>query len=136
MAYETTHVVVDLGDPVPWDLASTGRRDGRWVYSTFQMAEDRADHFALRHDGDEPQSPALTPRAVHQLQRKHPLEQPRPAPARRSRVGLLVLHTLLAWRRDDGAAQVAVWPQTAAIAHQMHMRQGHERGQFLQEFQR
>src|SRR6516165_5944215 len=66
MAYETTHVVVDLGDPVPWDLASTGRRDGRWVYSTFQMAEDRADHFALRHDGDEPQSPALTPRAVHQ----------------------------------------------------------------------
>ena len=124
MAYETTHVVVDLGDPVPWDLASTGRRDGRWVYSTFQMAEDRADHFALRHDGDEPQSPALTPRAVHQLQRKHPLEQPRPAPARRPGARLWLVEAWLTWRGDDALAQMAVRRQAPPIAHQMDAGQG------------
>ena len=45
MAYETTRVVVGLGDPVIWCLARTGRRDGGWVCSEFQMTEDLADHF-------------------------------------------------------------------------------------------
>src|SRR5262245_24117074 len=124
MAYETTHVVVDLGDPVAWDLASTGRRDGRGVYSTFQMAEDLADHFALRNDGDEPQSPALTPRAVHHIQRKHPLEQPCPAPARRRGARLWLVEALLTWRRDNRLTQVAVRRQAPPIAHQMDVGQG------------
>jgi hypothetical protein len=38
------------------------------------MTEDLADHLALRDDGDEPQGPALTPRAVHHSQRKHPMQ--------------------------------------------------------------
>ena len=54
VAYETTRVVVGLGDPVTWSLAGTGRRDGGWVCSTFQMAKDLADHLTLRNNGDEP----------------------------------------------------------------------------------
>ena len=77
-------------------LASTDRRDGGWVCSTFQMAEDLADHLALRDDGDEPQRPALTKRAVRHVKRKDPMQQPRPVPARRPGVRLLV-HPLLAW---------------------------------------
>ena len=53
MAYEPTRAGVGLGHPVARCLASTGRRGGGWVYSEFQMAEDLADHFALRDDGDE-----------------------------------------------------------------------------------
>ena len=53
VAYETTRVVVGLGDPVTWGLASTSRRNGGRVCSEFQMAADLADHFALRDDGDE-----------------------------------------------------------------------------------
>ena len=43
-------------------------------------------------------------------------------------------YPLLAWRGDDRPPQVAVGRQTAAIAHQVHARQGHERGQLLEEF--
>src|SRR5262249_50421869 len=55
MTDEPTRVVVGSGDPVTVCLASTGRRDGGWVCSKLQMAEDLADHRALRDDGDEPQ---------------------------------------------------------------------------------
>ena len=54
VAYETTRVVVGLGDPVTWSLAGTGRRDGGRVCRKFQMAEDLADDLALRDDGDDP----------------------------------------------------------------------------------
>jgi hypothetical protein len=37
------------------------------------MAEDLVDHLALRDDGEEPQGPALTPRAVRHIQAKDPL---------------------------------------------------------------
>jgi hypothetical protein len=74
VADEPTRVVVGSGDPVTVCLASMGRRDGGWVCSELQMAEDLADHCALRDDGDEPQGPVLTPRAVHHIQCKHPLE--------------------------------------------------------------
>src|SRR2546427_3877317 len=99
------------------------------------MAEDLADHLALRDDGDEPQGPALTQRAVRQVKRKDPMQQPRPAPARRPGLRLRV-HPLLARRRDDAPTEVAVRREAAPIAHEMHVRQGHERGQLLQEFQR
>ena len=72
MADEPTRGVVGSGDPVTVCLASTGRRDGGWVCSKLQMAEDLADHRTLRDDGDEPQGPVLTPRAVHHIQRKDP----------------------------------------------------------------
>jgi len=94
---------VALGDPVTWCLAGTGRRDGGWVCREFQMAEDFADHFALRNDGDEPQCPALTKGAVRQVQRKDPLQQPCPAPARRPGVRLFV-HPSLTRRGDDAPA--------------------------------
>jgi hypothetical protein len=80
VAYETTRDTVGLGRPVERFLARTGRCDWRWVCSMFQMAEELADHLALRDGGNDPQSPALAKRAAGQNQRKHPLEQPRPAP--------------------------------------------------------
>ena len=57
-----TRDAVDLGHPVAHGLASMGRRDGEWVGSTFEMAEDLADHRALRDNGDEPQRAALAQR--------------------------------------------------------------------------
>src|SRR5262245_11540368 len=135
VAAAITRDAVDLGHPVAHCLASTGSRDGGWVCSTFQMAEDLADHLALCDDGDEPQCPALTQRAVRHIQRKDPMQQTRPAPARRPGVRLRV-HPLLAWRRDDAPTEVAVRREAAPITQEMHVRQGHERGQLLQEFQR
>src|SRR6058998_3613109 len=82
------------------------------------MLEDLPDDLIVCDGGDEAQRPPLTPGAARHIQRKDALEKPRPAPARRSRVGLLLVYTLPAWRRDDGAAQVAVGRQTATIAHQ------------------
>ena len=79
-ADEPTRVVVDLGDPVARCLASTGRCDGGWVYSEFQMAEDLANDLALRDDSDEPQHPTLTQWAGGHLQVKHASQEPRPGP--------------------------------------------------------
>ena len=55
---------------------------------------------------------------------------------RRRDRGLLCLQPLLAQCGDDAPAQVAVGRQTAAIAHQMDMRERDQSGQLLQEFQR
>src|SRR5215471_3745708 len=136
VAYETTRVVVGLGDPVTWGLASTGRRDGRWVGRAFQMAQDHTHHLTLRDDGDEPQRPLMAPRAGSHLQAKDPPQEPGPGPIGGAPRRLLRVHPLLAWCGDDTAAEVAVRRQTAAIAHQRHVRQGHEGRQLLQEFQR
>ena len=54
IAAEITRNAMGLGNPVTGFLAGTGRRDGGWVCSTFQMAEDLADDLALRDDSDEP----------------------------------------------------------------------------------
>jgi hypothetical protein len=129
-----THEARSGGGPGEGFLVDTGWCNGRWVCRKFQMLEDLPDDLTVRDGGDEAQRPPLAPGAARPIQRKDALEQPRPAPARRSRVGLLLVYTLLAWRRDDGAAQVAVGRQTAAIAHQVDARQGHERRQLLQEF--
>jgi hypothetical protein len=99
------------------------------------MLEDLPDDLAVRDGGDDPQRPLLTERAARHVQGKDALEQPRPVPARRPRVEFFVLHPLLAGRGDDGAAQVAVRRQAPPIAHQMHARQGHERGQLFEQFQ-
>jgi len=135
VADEPTRVVVALGDPVTWCLAGTGRRDGRGVCRQFQMVEELANDLTLRDDGDEPQRPALTKRAVHHIQRKDPLQQPRPVPARRPGVPLRV-HPLLTWCREDRPTQVAVWRQTPPIAHQMDVWQGDQCRQLLQELHR
>jgi hypothetical protein len=76
--------------------------------SKFQMSEDLADHLALCNGGNDPQRPALAKRAAGQLQRKHPLEQSRPALVQRRRAGLLCLHALLARRRDNRLSQRAM----------------------------
>src|SRR5215831_1002776 len=105
-------------------LAGTGWRDGGWVGRKFQVVKDLADDLTLRDDRDDPQHALLTPRAAGHIQRKDPLQQPRPAPARRWGARLRLGETLLASRRDDTSAQVAVRRQTAAIAHQMDVWQG------------
>jgi hypothetical protein len=52
------------------------------VFEDPRMLEDLADHLAMRDGRDDVQRPPLTPRAACHVQCKHPLEQPRPAPAR------------------------------------------------------
>jgi len=58
-----------------------------------------------------------------------------PAPARRPPVRRRLVATLLAGRGDERPAQVAGRRQAPPIAHEVHARQGHERGELLQEFQ-
>src|SRR5262249_16588579 len=98
-----------------------GRRNGGWVCSTFEMAEDLADHLPLRDDGDEPQHPALAQGTRAHLQGKHTLQEPGPPPIRGARGRILSVHPLLTRGGDDTPTQVAVWRQTAPIAHQMDM---------------
>jgi hypothetical protein len=83
------------------------------------MAEELAEDLALRDDGDAPQRPALAKRTGDHLQGKHTLQEPRPAPVRRHRAGLLFLHTLLARRRENCLAQCAIGRQTPTIAHEV-----------------
>jgi hypothetical protein len=99
------------------------------------MAEDRANDLPLRDDGDDAQRPLLAKRAADHIHVKDPLEQPCPAPARRRRACRRLGEALLPGRREDRPPQMAVRRQAAAIAHEMHVRQGHEGGQLLQEFQ-
>jgi len=108
VADEATGVVVALGDPVTWCLAGTGRRDGGWVYRKFQVVQDLADDLTLRDDSDEPQHALLTPGAAGHLQRKDPLQQARPAPARRRGARLWLVESLLPWCREDRPTQMAV----------------------------
>jgi hypothetical protein len=104
VAAAITRDAMGLGHPVTGCLAGTGRRDGGWVGSTFQMAEDLADHCALCDDGDEPQCPALTKRAVCHIQRKDPMQQPRPVPLETGKAGVMLVApwtailTTCAWR--------------------------------------
>src|SRR5262249_55244687 len=107
-------------------LASTGRRDGGWIYRAFQMAKDLVDHLTLRDDGDEPQHALLTPGAAGHVQGKDPMQQPYPTPARRRGARLRLIEALLPEGREDRSTEVAVRRQTAAIAHQVDVRQGHE----------
>ena len=100
------------------------------------MAEDFADHRALRDDGDEPQCSTLTERTRAHLQGKHALQESGPRPIRGAPRRLLSVHPLLAWGGDDRPTQMAVRCQTAAIAHQMDVWQGDQCRQLLQEFQR
>src|SRR5215471_11476149 len=103
-------------------LADTRWSNGGWVHRELQMPEDRPDHLALHNGRDDPQRPPLTPETARHVQRKHALEQSRPAPARGPGVRRLLVHTLLTWGRDNRPTQVAVRRQTAAIAHQVDAR--------------
>jgi len=117
-------------------VAGTGRREGRGVCSTFEMAEELAHDLTLRDDGDEPQHPTLAPRAGGQLQAKDPPQEPRPRLIRGSRLRCLAIHPLLAWCGDDAPAYMAVRRQAPPIAHEMDVWQGDQRRQLLQECQR
>src|SRR5215831_14433422 len=134
-AYAISYAGVSLGDPVTGGLARTGRRDGGWVRCKFQMAEDLADHLALRDDGDKPQCSTLTERTRDHLQAKDPMQQPCPTPARRRGAHLRLIEALLPEGWEDRSTEVAVRRQTAAIAHQVDMGQRDQRRQLLQEFQ-
>ena len=103
---------------------------------SFQMLEDLPDDLPVRDGRDNPQRPPLTPGAERHIERKHALEQSRSGPARGPGVRRLLVYALLSWRGDDRSTQVAVGRQTAAIAHQVDARQGHEGSQLLQKFHR
>ena len=47
------------------------------------MAEDLSDQLDLGDDSDNPQRPLTAKRAGDHIQRKHPLQQPRPVPSKR-----------------------------------------------------
>src|SRR5712691_1412044 len=89
-------------------LAPTSPRDRGRIGGKFQMPEDLADHLAVRDGRDDPQRALLTHRAACHSPGKHPLEQPRPTPARRPRVRLLLVHALLTWGWGDRTAQMTV----------------------------
>jgi hypothetical protein len=117
-------------------LASTSRGHGGWVCRELQMPEALPDHLALRDGRGHPQRPLRAKRTRSHSESKHPLQQPHPAPARRPCAGLRLVDALLAWCRGDGTAQVAVWRQTAAIPHQVHTGEWHQRRSLLQQRQR
>ena len=89
-------------------VADTRRGNRWWVHRALQRPEDLLDHLALRDGGDEPQRPLRSVRAARPLHRQDAREQLRRARARRSRVGLLLVHPLRAWRRDAGPPPGAV----------------------------
>ena len=72
------------------------------------LAENLADHLGLGDDGDNPQRPLTAKRTGGHIQGKHPLQEPRPAPARRRCRRLVPLHALLTRRRRDHTAQAAM----------------------------
>ena len=109
---------------------------GGGTAASLQMTQDARDHRLLGDGGNDPERAASAQGTGGHIQGKHAPQQPRPAPARRPQAGLMPIHTLLARRRDDRPAQLAVRRQTARIADEMDARQGHERCQLLQEFQR
>src|SRR5215475_8648408 len=100
------------------------------------MLEDLPDDLPVHNGRENPQHPLLTSGAARHIEHQHALEQSRPGPARGSGVRRLLVYGLLSWRGDDRSTQVAVGRQTAAIAHQVDARQGHERCQLLQKFHR
>jgi len=100
------------------------------------MPQDTRDHGLLGDDGDEPQCAPAAPGTRGHLHVKHPLEQPCPAPARRRGARLRLVEALLPEGREDRPTQVAVRREATSITHEVDVRQGHERCQLLQEFQR
>src|SRR5215831_1241213 len=100
-------------DSLSWRLW----RNGGWVCSEFQMAEDLANDLTLRDDGDESQHPALTKWTRAHLQGKHALQEPGPGPIRSAPLRLLPVQPLLTRGGHDRVAQVTVGRQTAAITH-------------------
>ena len=100
------------------------------------MAEDLANDLTLRDDGDESQHPALTQWTRGHLQAKDPPQESGPRQIRGAPRRLLPVHSLLARGGDDAPAQMAVRREAAPIAHEMHVRQGDQGRQLLQEFQR
>jgi len=114
----------------------TGRGYGRWDGRQLEMPQDARDHRLLGDDGHDPERAAAAKRTRGHLQPKDTAQQPGPRPVRGARVYLLPVQPLLAGRGDDAPAQVAVRRQAAAVAYQVDMREGDERGQLLQELQR
>lgn len=123
------------GGPGEGCLADTRRCNRGRVRRKLQMPEDCLDHLAVRAGRNDPPSPPLTPGAARHAQGKDALQQSCPAPARRPGVRLLLGHAMLAWRVDDRTVPAAVRCSTAAIAHQVDARQGHQCRQLLQECQ-
>ena len=120
-----------LGDPIECFLTRTGGNNGRWDRRKVQMPEDPRDHRLVGDSGHDPERTTSAKREGGHIQSKHAPQQPRPAPARCSSVGLIPTYTLLARRWNDCPAQLAVRRQTARVAHEMNSRQGYDRCQLL-----
>src|SRR5262249_33216008 len=120
VADETTPRVVGLVEG-GYLLVPTGRGYGWWHRRQLEMPQDTRDHRLLGDDGNDPECAPSAKRTGAHLQTKDAAQQPGPRPVRGARVRLPG-HALLAWRRADAPAQVAVRRQTAAIAHQVAVR--------------
>jgi hypothetical protein len=93
VAPESTRDSVGLGDPIERFLASTSRGKRRRVGRKLQMAENLAEHLG---------------RTGGHLQRKHPLQEPRPVPLETGKAGVMLVApwtailTTCAWRSPLG----------------------------------
>src|SRR5262249_42495676 len=114
-AYETTHDVVGLDDPVKSCLAGTGWRDGGGSGASFTWRRIFRMTSPWVTAAMSRSVPLMAKRAGGQIEGKHPLQEPRPAPVWRGAAGLRPFHTLLVWRRRNCAAQAAVRRQTASV---------------------
>jgi hypothetical protein len=94
-----------LGDPIECFLTRTGGSNGRWDGRKVQMPEDPRDHRLVGDGGHDPERTAAAKRVSGHIQSKHTPQQPRPAPARCSSVGLIPTYTPLARRWNDCPAQ-------------------------------
>jgi hypothetical protein len=117
-------------------LASTGRGNRRWDGGQLAMTQDARDDRLLGNSSNKTERAAAAQGTSGHIQRKYTPQEPGPAPGRGPKRRLLPVHPPLARCRNDRVPKLAMRRQTPRIAHQMDARQGDERCQLLQEFQR
>src|SRR3989454_2912555 len=97
------------------------------------MPQDARDHRLLGDDSNDPECTTSAKGTRDHLQAKDAAQQPGPRPVWGARLRFLPVQPRLAQCRTDHPTQVAVRREAAPIAHEMDARQGHERGQLLQD---
>src|SRR5262245_28852004 len=135
VADATTPRVVDLIEYEAF-LATTGRGHRRGDRRQLEMSEDTRNDRLLSDDGNDTQRDPAAKRTGAHIQPKDAAQQPSPGPVRGARVRFLRVQPLLARGGTDRPTQVAMRRQAAPIAHQVDVRQGDQRRELLQGFQR
>ena len=96
-------------------LARARRRNGRWVGSEFEMAQNLANDRSVGDGGDDAEGALETHGTALQVEGKDAFEQPGPTPTRRGAAALL-RPTLLARCRGDRVTQTAMRRSTPTVA--------------------